>query len=63
MGTPSVVAKLPHAFQAHLVVGATAPDEDAHVVRQQPVPVLLQRHDDAVERVGHVGEVGDAAAD
>ena len=51
------------SLQSLFEVGTTPPDVDLGVVLLQLGLGLLDGLDDALERVRHVGEVGDAAAD
>ena len=53
----------PHRPEPRLVVGPAAADEHLHLRLLDRVGGPLERADDALERRGDVGEVGDAAAD
>ena len=58
----NLASELPHEPQTFKVVGASTPDKDLGVVLLELVLGLPDGPDDALERVGHIGEVGDATS-
>lgn len=60
-GNVQVLAHLPHDPQALLIVGTSTSNKDLDLELFQLDLKLLQGSDDAFERGGHVGEVGNAS--